>query len=173
MDNVTKTFRNKLGRLPQRTCGPSECQNHLSETFHKNKDWMVPSDGRGYSCTSNISDIFKSIQSLQKIAFGFALMFHSDSFVSAVRHKSLFVRTFFVDKGQPFILQCFVQVCVYTACVSVCVWVRVCLCACVRAHHSALYRHGWDDLFHFICQLLLLSVLILLQRLNDLTHTGK
>lgn len=82
---------------------------------------------------------------------------------------------FFVDKGQPFILQCFVQVCVYTACVSVCVWesVSVFVCACVRAHHSALYRHGWDDLFHFICQLLLLGVLILLQCLNDLKHTGK
>jgi len=49
-------------------------------------------------------------------------------------------------------------------CVCVC---NVCLC--MRA--SALYRHGGDDLLHFICQLLLLGLFILLECLDDLKHT--
>lgn len=49
----------------------------------------------------------------------------------------------------------------------VCVYVRGCISVCL----SALCGHGWDDLFHFICQLLLLGLFILLQCLNDLKHT--
>lgn len=62
-------------------------------------------------------------------------------------------------------LSCLVHVYVHTAHVCLCMFVGVCVCV------SALYRHGWDDLFHFICQLLLLGVFILLQCLDDLKHT--
>lgn len=149
MDNVTKTFRNKLGRLPQRTCGPPECQNHLSETFHKNKDWMVPSDGRGYSCTSNVSDIFTSIQSLQKIAFGFAFMFHSDSFLSAVRHKSLFVRTFLLTKDNlSYCSASCKSVCILHVFLCVCECERVCVRVCVRTTQLSI------DMAEMICSTL-------------------
>lgn len=149
MDNVTKTFRNKLGRLPQRTCGPPECQNHLSETFHKNKDWMVPSDGMGYSCTSNVSDIFTSIQSLQKIAFGFAFMFHSDSFLSAVRHKSLFVRTFLLTKDNlSYCSASCKSVCILHVFLCVCECERVCVRVCVRTTQLSI------DMAEMICSTL-------------------
>ncbi len=60
---------------------------------------------------------------------------------------------------------CVCAVCAY--CMCLCMSVGVCVCV------SALCRHGWDDLLHFICQLLLLGLFILLQCLNDLKHTHR
>lgn len=50
-------------------------------------------------------------------------------------------------------------------------WVCVYICGCISVCLSALCGQGWDDLFHFICQLLLLGLFILLQCLDDLKHT--
>lgn len=135
----------------------TSCRREIGDLPNTKLVWNLPQElrsvgiiwWRGLSCTSNIPDIFI----LTHINTTFAKRNHSrfDVHVSVClfcvcsqSQISLHLDFFFfsVYTGQPLILQCLVQVCVYTACVS------VCASACVHTTQLSI------DMAEMICSTL-------------------